>query len=65
MNVPVIDQTRLTGRFDLRLEFAMPRNPAGPSIFTASPQQLGLKLEPTQALRDFLVIDRVEKPFGN
>ena len=34
---------------------------AVPSIFTAL-QQLGLKLEPTQGSRDFLVIDHVERP---
>jgi uncharacterized protein (TIGR03435 family) len=30
MERPVINQTGLTGRFDLRLQFATPRNPAGP-----------------------------------
>lgn len=34
---------------------------AMPSIFAAL-QQLGLKLEPTQGSRDFLVIDHVERP---
>lgn len=37
----------------------------GPSIFTALEQQLGLKIEKTRGRREFLVIDRVERPSGN
>jgi uncharacterized protein (TIGR03435 family) len=36
-----------------------------PSLFTALEQQLGLKLEPAQAPREFIVIDHVERPTPN
>ena len=37
----------------------------GPSIFTALEEQLGLKLESTKGRREFLVIDRVQRPDPN
>ena len=40
-------------------------DPGGPSIFAAVQQQLGLKLEPARALRDYLVIDSVSRPTPN
>jgi uncharacterized protein (TIGR03435 family) len=42
-----------------------PSNPPGPSIFTALEQQLGLKLEPITAPRDFLIVEHVERPTAN
>jgi bla regulator protein blaR1 len=42
-----------------------PSEPAGPSIFTALQQQLGVKLERSTGPVDFLVIDHVERPSEN
>ena len=39
--------------------------PRAPNIFTALEEQLGLKLEPARAPREFIVINRVERPSPN
>ncbi len=69
---PVVDQTGLAGRFDLRLTWtpadisADTQNAdAPPDLFTAMQEQLGLKLLATKALVDVIVIDRVERPSAN
>jgi uncharacterized protein (TIGR03435 family) len=68
---PVVDQTGLTGRFDLRLTWTPDGAPATesadapPDLFTAIQQELGLKLESTKAPVDVLVIDHLERPSEN
>jgi bla regulator protein blaR1 len=74
---PVIDRTGLTGKYNFHLLFAIDQttpgvmdsgppsdDPPAPTIFTVM-QQLGLKLEAAKGPRDFLVIDRVERPSAN
>jgi uncharacterized protein (TIGR03435 family) len=68
--MPVLDKTGLTGfyQFDLRYtnEVSPEERPAGPSIFTAVQEQLGLRLESKKGPMEVLVIDRAEKiPVGN
>jgi uncharacterized protein (TIGR03435 family) len=72
----VIDRTELTGRFDFDLEWT-PLGPtpgpapqsvpsdAGPTLFTALQEQLGLKLESTRETLPVLVIDGVNQPSPN
>ena len=72
---PVVDQTGLgSARYDFILmwtldgrqsQLAGDNADAPPDLFSAFQQQLGLKLEPTKAPVDVLVIDRAEKPSGN
>jgi uncharacterized protein (TIGR03435 family) len=66
----VIDQTNLKGLFDVEAQFspaASPTDPdpAGPSIFTAIQQDLGLKLENSKEPVEVLVIDSVSRPTEN
>lgn len=67
----VVDKTGLSGRYDFELHWTPDDTPAdsavagGPSIFTAVQEQLGLKLEPSTAPLDVLVIDSAEKPSPN
>jgi uncharacterized protein (TIGR03435 family) len=69
MGAPVLDMTGLTGLYDFTVDTSglgfngnSPANPsAGPSIFTAVEEDLGLKLEARKAPIDTLVIDHVER----
>jgi len=71
---PVVDETGVKESFDFTLEWSNERMqraeaergaPEGPTIFTALPEQLGVKLEARKAPVDILVIDRVERPSEN
>jgi uncharacterized protein (TIGR03435 family) len=73
---PVFDKTGLTGVYDFTLEYAPnagtvmalggapppeATDSQAPSIAVAIQQQLGLKLEPSRAIVELLVIDKAEK----
>jgi uncharacterized protein (TIGR03435 family) len=66
---PVIDKTGLTGAYDYKLEWgddtAIAADPSVASVFSAFEEQLGLKLEPTKAPVQVLIVDRAEKPSDN
>jgi uncharacterized protein (TIGR03435 family) len=77
----VVDKTGLTGRYDFTLKWTPdpgglavvhdgpnappPADPAGPSIFTAVQEDLGLRLQSTRGPVEVFVIDHVEKPDAN
>jgi uncharacterized protein (TIGR03435 family) len=66
---PVINKTGIDGRFNLQVQYAPDSTPddltAGPSIFSALTDQLGLKLVAAKGPGDFLVIDHIEHPSAN
>jgi uncharacterized protein (TIGR03435 family) len=69
---PIVDRTDVKGYFNMRLQFtpdpgapAATADAAGPSIFTAIQEQLGLRLEPSKNPMEVLVIDNVQKPTEN
>ena len=77
----VIDETRLSGNYSITLEWTpvagasiappsdAPNLPspesAGPTIFTAIQEQLGLKLQSKKGPVEIIVIDHVERPSEN
>jgi uncharacterized protein (TIGR03435 family) len=77
MRRPVVDETGLTGEFDLDVIF-QPESPGGapggpppsfavdaPGLTTALQDDLGLRLESRRGPLDVLVIDRIEPPTEN
>jgi uncharacterized protein (TIGR03435 family) len=67
----VIDNTGLTGKYDVDLEY-VPVTDAPDSadaleiaIFTALEKQLGLKLQSIKAPQEILVVDRIDHPSAN
>jgi uncharacterized protein (TIGR03435 family) len=64
----VIDQTGLKGEYNFDLTWTPDDgadSAAGPSLFAALQEQLGLRLQSTRAPVDCIVIDHVEQPSPN
>lgn len=62
---PVVDETGLTGMFELRLDWSDAPDGDKPVLFTALREQLGLKLERAERPMEVIVIDRVDRPTPN
>jgi uncharacterized protein (TIGR03435 family) len=80
MERPIVNDTGLTGNFDIRMEYApepgsiwLRAGPnaqttefqGGPTYLEALKDQLGMKLEATKARIPVLVVDHVQKPSEN
>lgn len=69
----LVDQTGLTGKYDFNLKWTSDSPSADasdavsstPSLFTALQEQLGLRLVPTKAPIEVLVIDHIDRPSEN
>jgi uncharacterized protein (TIGR03435 family) len=65
LGTPVVNSTGLTGTFDFALDWEPDDTPgdhtAGPSLFMAIQEQLGLKLEPSKSRVEVLVVDHAER----
>jgi uncharacterized protein (TIGR03435 family) len=63
----VTDQSGLSAQYDFTLSWVPDQegDAAGPSLFTALQEQLGLKLEPAKVPAKVIVIDRIERPSEN
>ena len=65
LGYPVINETGLTGKYDLALKYVRDDSGSdGPSVFAAL-ADLGLKLEARQAPVEVFVIDSAERPREN
>jgi uncharacterized protein (TIGR03435 family) len=74
---PVVDQTGITGKVDFKIEWTPepngppppdappPADSPGTTFLQALREQLGMKLEPTTAPVQILVIDHVDRPSEN
>lgn len=65
----VVDETGLSGTYDFELRWTpddrQGEPDAGPSVFTALGEQLGLKLVSGKGAVEVIVIDRIERPSEN
>jgi uncharacterized protein (TIGR03435 family) len=70
-DLPVVDRTGLTGRYDLRLAATPPfrmkgeLQPGDAGVVDVIEEQLGLRLEQQKAEVDVVVVERMEKPTPN
>jgi len=67
LELPLVDQTGLEGRFDFSVEFTLdPTAPDDPTMYQEALQdQLGVQLKAANVLMDTLVIDHAEWPTEN
>jgi uncharacterized protein (TIGR03435 family) len=65
----VLDQTGLSGRYDISFDAPMPAENTSidvdSAVFRALDDQLGLKIESRKAMVDTLVIEHLQQPSEN
>jgi uncharacterized protein (TIGR03435 family) len=64
--IEVVDRTGIEGPYDVEMKWRKDENSDGPDFITALQEQLGLKLEPSRASVDVIVVDSAERvPIDN
>jgi uncharacterized protein (TIGR03435 family) len=69
---PVVDQTGLTGRYDVELQYirdmppgigpTAPTPPEGPALVDAIKEQLGLQLKAERVPTTVLIVESIQRP---
>lgn len=62
---PVVDRTMLNGIYGFTLNYAIGDGDDRPDIFTALPEQLGLRLRATRTPVEMWIVDHVDRPRAN
>lgn len=67
LNAPVLDETGLTGTYDLNLRWSADATATSefPALPTALQEQLGLRLERRRVVSDAFVVERFDRPTPN
>jgi uncharacterized protein (TIGR03435 family) len=65
LTYPVVDKTGLAGIYSFNLNWSIKDDDGLPAMTTAVEEQLGLKLVPSKAVMDVLVVSHMERPTAN
>ena len=65
LELPVLDETAISGLYDFAVNYSRRDDDGLPSLFSAIQQQIGLKLESRKGPMKMFIVDHVEKPDPN
>ena len=65
LELPVLNETAISGPYNFTVEYSRRDDDGLPSLFTAIEQQIGLKLESRKGPTKMFIVDHVEKPGPN
>jgi uncharacterized protein (TIGR03435 family) len=61
VGIEVVDRTGIEGAYDIEMKWRKDENSDQPDLTTAIQEQLGLKLEPSRAPVEVVVVDSAER----
>jgi bla regulator protein blaR1 len=65
LELPVVNETAISGLYNFTVEYSRRDDDGLPSLFTAIEQQIGLKLESRKGPIKMYIVDHLEKPGSN